>query len=211
MDKGLVSSVADLYRLTVDQLAGLERMADKSAANLLAAVAASKQTSLPRFIFSLGIREVGEATARSLAEYFGNLEALQSADEEQLKEVPDVGPVVAHFVSTFFQQPENRQIVEELRGAGVHWPDMVAPDKSSLPLAGETWVLTGTLTSMGRSEAKEKLQQLGARVAGSVSSGSACVVAGPGAGSKLAKARELGVPIMDEDRLLALFKTHGLL
>ena len=211
VDKGLVSSVADLYRLTVDQLAGLERMADKSAANLLAAVAASKQTSLPRFIFSLGIREVGEATARSLAEYFGNLEALQSADEEQLKEVPAVGPVVAHFVSTFFQQPENRQIVEELRGAGVHWPDMVAPDKSSLPLAGETWVLTGTLTSMGRSEAKEKLQQLGARVAGSVSSGSACVVAGPGAGSKLAKARELGVPIMDEDRLLALFKTHGLL
>ena len=199
-----------INKLTVDQLAGLERMADKSAANLLAAVAASKQTSLPRFIYSLGIREVGEATARSLAEYFGNLQALQSADEEQLREVPDVGPVVAHFVSTFFQQPENRQIVEALREAGVHWPDMVAPDKSSLPLAGETWVLTGTLTSMGRSEAKEKLQQLGARVAGTVSSASACVVAGPSAGSKLAKARELAVPVMDEDQLLALFKTHGL-
>ncbi|WP_438950847.1 NAD-dependent DNA ligase LigA [Porticoccus sp.] len=211
VDKGLVTSVADLYRLTVDQLAGLERMADKSAANLLAALVASKQTSLPRFIYALGIREVGEATARSLAEYFGNLEALQSADEEQLQEVPDVGPVVAHFVSTFFKQPENRQIVQTLRKASVYWPDVVSPDKSSLPLAGETWVLTGTLTSMGRSEAKEKLQQLGARVAGSVSSGSACVVAGPGAGSKLAKARELGVPVVDEDQLLALFKVQGLL
>jgi len=211
VDRDLVHSVADLYRLTGEQLAGLERMAEKSAANLLAALEDSRETTLPRFLYALGIREVGEATARGLAQYFGSLEALSQADTEALQEVPDVGPVVAHFVWEFFQQRENLEVVEELRALGVTWPEETSPDESSQPLAGETWVLTGSLESMGRAEAKEKLQQLGARVAGSVSAKSSCVVAGPGAGSKLSKAQKLDVPVIDEDELLALFRRHQLL
>ncbi|WP_461481791.1 NAD-dependent DNA ligase LigA [Porticoccus sp.] len=211
VDQGLVHSVADLYRLSGEQLAGLERMAEKSATNLLAALAASRETTLPRFLYALGIREVGEATARSLAQHFGNLDAMQGADTLSLQEVPDVGPVVAHFVWEFFQQPENLAVLDELRAVGVHWPDVQPPDQSTQPLAGQTWVLTGTLESMGRAEAKEKLQQLGAKVAGSVSANSSCVVAGPGAGSKLAKAQQLGVPVMDEAQLLELFQAHRLI
>ncbi|MEZ5529973.1 MAG: NAD-dependent DNA ligase LigA [Porticoccaceae bacterium] len=211
VDQGLVHSVADLYRLSLEQLAGLERMADKSAANLLAALEASKEATLPRFLYSLGIREVGEATARSLAQHFGNLEALHGADTGLLQEVPDVGPVVAHFVWEFFQQEENLAVLRDLLAVGVHWPDMAEVDTSTQPLAGQTWVLTGTLESMGRSEAKEKLQQLGAKVAGSVSAKSSCVVAGPGAGSKLTKAEQLGVPVMDEAGLLDLFRSHQLI
>ncbi len=211
VDQGLVHSVADIYRLSREQLAALERMADKSAANLIDALEASKQVTLPRFIYALGIREVGEATARNLAQHFGSLDELQSASTETLQEVPDVGPVVAHFVWEFFQQPENLDVIGSLKNVGVHWPDPSPPDASEQPLAGQTWVLTGTLETMGRAEAKEKLQQLGAKVSGSVSAKSACVVAGPGAGSKLAKARELDIPVMDEAALLELFQNHQLI
>ena len=211
VDQGLVHSVADIYRLSREQLAALDRMADKSAANLIDALEASKQITLPRFIYALGIREVGEATARSLAQHFGNLDELQSASPETLQEVPDVGPVVAHFVWEFFQQAENLDVIGSLKDVGVHWPDPSPADTSEQPLAGQTWVLTGTLETMGRAEAKEKLQQLGAKVSGSVSARSACVVAGPGAGSKLAKARELDIPVVDEAALLELFRNHQLI
>ncbi|MDP1519765.1 NAD-dependent DNA ligase LigA [Porticoccus litoralis] len=211
VDQGLVHSVADIYRLSREQLAALDRMADKSAANLIDALEASKQITLPRFIYALGIREVGEATARSLAQHFGSLDELQSASPETLQEVPDVGPVVAHFVWEFFQQAENLDVIGSLKDVGVHWPDPSPADTSEQPLAGQTWVLTGTLETMGRAEAKEKLQQLGAKVSGSVSARSACVVAGPGAGSKLAKARELDIPVVDEAALLELFRNHQLI
>ncbi|WP_461518904.1 NAD-dependent DNA ligase LigA [Porticoccus sp.] len=211
VDQGLVHSVADLYRLTQEELSGLERMADKSAANLLSALETAKETSLPRFLYALGIREVGEATARSLAQHFGNLDALKVADPALLQEVSDVGPVVAHFVWEFFQQPENLAVLDELQSMGVHWPDVQPPDQSTQPLAGQTWVLTGTLESMGRAEAKEKLQQLGAKVAGSVSANSSCVVAGPGAGSKLTKAQQLGIQVMTETELRELFLAHQLI
>jgi len=211
VDQGLVHSVADLYRLTQEELSGLERMADKSAANLLGALETAKETSLPRFLYALGIREVGEATARSLAQHFGNLDALKVADPALLQEVSDVGPVVAHFVWEFFQQPENLAVLDELQSMGVHWPDVQPPDQSTQPLAGQTWVLTGTLESMGRAEAKEKLQQLGAKVAGSVSANSSCVVAGPGAGSKLTKAQQLGIQVMTETELRELFLAHQLI
>lgn len=211
VDQGLVHSVADIYRLSREQLAALDRMADKSAANLIDALEASKQITLPRFIYALGIREVGEATARSLAQHFGNLDELQSASPETLQEVPDVGPVVAHFVWEFFQQAENLDVIGSLKDVGVHWPDPSPADTSEQPLAGQTWVLTGTLETMGRAEAKEKLQQLGAKVSGSVSARSARVVAGPGAGSKLAKARELDIPVVDEAALLELFRNHQLI
>ena len=211
VDQGLVHSVADIYRLSREQLAALDRMADKSAANLIDALEASKQITLPRFIYALGIREVGEATARSLAQHFGNLDELQSASPETLQEVPDVGPVVAHFVWEFFQQAENLDVIGSLKDVGVHWPDPSPADTSEQPLAGQTWVLTGTLETMGRAEAKEKLQQLGAKVSGSVSARSACVVAGPGAGSKLAKAQELDIPVVDEAALLELFRNHQLI
>ncbi|TNF08078.1 MAG: NAD-dependent DNA ligase LigA [Gammaproteobacteria bacterium] len=211
VDQGLVHSVADIYRLSREQLAGLDRMAEKSAANLIDALEASKLVTLPRFIYALGIREVGEATARSLAQHFGGLDDISSASPETLQEVPDVGPVVAHFVWEFFQQPENLRVIESLKGVGVHWPAPAPADASQQPLAGQTWVLTGTLESMGRAEAKEKLQQLGAKVSGSVSAKSTCVVAGPGAGSKLAKAREFDIPVMDEAALLELFQNHQLI
>ncbi|WP_461516167.1 NAD-dependent DNA ligase LigA [Porticoccus sp.] len=211
VDQGLVHSVADLYRLTQEELSGLERMADKSAANLLSALETAKETSLPRFLYALGIREVGEATARSLAQHFGNLDALKVADPALLQEVSDVGPVVAHFVWEFFQQPENLAVLDELQSMGVHWPDVQPPDQATQPLAGQTWVLTGTLESMGRAEAKEKLQQLGAKVAGSVSANSSCVVAGPGAGSKLTKAQQLGIQVMTETELRELFLAHQLI
>ena len=211
VDQGLVHSVADLFCLNQEQLSGLERMADKSAANLLGALAVSKETTLPRFLYALGIREVGEATARNLAKHFGSLDTLKVADTQLLQEVSDVGPVVAHFVWEFFQQPENLAVLDELQAVGVRWPDVVPADQSTQPLVGQTWILTGTLESMGRSEAKEKLQLLGAKVAGSVSANSSCVVAGPGAGSKLTKAQQLGIPVMTEAELLELFQTHQLI
>ncbi len=199
VDQELVRDPADLYALTQDQLAALERMAAKSAANLLGALDKSKSTTLERFLYALGIREVGEATARNLAGHFGGLEDLMAAEPEHLQEVPDVGPVAARSVCAFFQEPHNRTVIEKLLQAGVHW---AAPDRTARkPLAGKTCVLTGALASMSRDEAKARLQALGAKVAGSVSRNTDFLVAGTDPGSKLDKARGLGVQILDERAL----------
>ncbi len=200
VDAGLVASVADLYRLDVEALAGLERMGEKSAQNLVAALERSKATTLPRFLFALGIREVGESTARALATQFGDLPALREADVEALQQVPDVGPVVAQHVAAFFAESHNREVIEALRALGVRWQShepRPAADADA-PLAGSSVVLTGTLEAMPRTEAKARLQALGAKVAGSVSKKTAFVIAGSEAGSKLAKATELGVEVLDE-------------
>ena len=184
-------------------------MGEKSAENLLAALEKSRDTTLPRFIFALGIREVGEATALSLARHFGSWESLASAGEESLLEVADVGPVVADHLAQFFDSPTNMQVVASLREAGVHWPDIEARVAQDLPLSGQTWVVTGKLVQLSRNDAKAQLQALGATVAGSVSAKTHCVVAGPGAGSKLKKATELDISVIDEQALLALLEEHG--
>ena len=204
VDSGRVNTLADLYGLQLADLAGMERMAEKSAQNLLDALHASKQTTLPRFVFGLGIRHVGEATAKALARHFGQLQAIMDASEDALAQVADVGPVVAHSIHTFFQQAHNREVVQALRAAGVHWPEGEALAPTDLPLAGLTVVLTGTLPSMGRDEAKDQLEALGAKVAGSVSKKTSYVVAGAEAGSKLDKAQALGVPVLDEEGLKRL-------
>ncbi|MDH3994781.1 MAG: helix-hairpin-helix domain-containing protein, partial [Gammaproteobacteria bacterium] len=188
----------------------LDRMGEKSADNLLAALEASKQTTLARFIFALGIREVGEATALNLARHFGNWDALQQASEDQLLAVDDVGPVVADHLRQFFDSASSMQVVAALRSAGVQWPDVEVAPADELPLAGQTWVVTGKLEALGRNDAKAHLQALGAKVAGSVSARTTCVVAGPGAGSKLGKATELGVEVLDESAFLALLSEHGI-
>ncbi|WP_051235723.1 NAD-dependent DNA ligase LigA [Marinimicrobium agarilyticum] len=206
VDKDLIQAVADLYKLSREDLTGLERMGEKSADNLLDALEKSKETTLAKFIYALGIREVGEATARNLAQYFGSLDALAEADEEKLQQVEDIGPVVAHFVAEFFAQEHNREAVKALREAGVTWPEQAPVDRESLPLAGLTYVLTGTLEQLTRDEAKERLQALGAKVAGSVSKKTDYLVAGPGAGSKLKKAEELEVDIIDESGLMELLQ-----
>ena len=204
VDAGLVENPAGLYQLSLETVAGLERMAEKSAQNLLDALEKSKSTTLARFLFALGIREVGETTALSLANHYRTLDAIMQADEEELQTVPDVGPVVAAHVVTFFKQAHNREVVNQLIARGVHWPDVEAIETEALPLAGKTIVLTGTLTRMGRNEAKEQLQKLGAKVAGSVSKKTDLVIAGEAAGSKLEKAEALGIEILDESGLIAL-------
>ncbi|MEX1197290.1 MAG: NAD-dependent DNA ligase LigA [Pseudohongiellaceae bacterium] len=201
----LLRTPADLFHLERDALLALERMGEKSADNLLAAIERSRHTTLPRALFALGIREVGEATAQALAAHFGSLEALMEADEEALQQVDDVGPVVARHIVVFFHNEENREAVRRLREAGVEWPEQARREVSDV-LAGQTWVLTGTLESMTRDEARARLQALGAKVSGSVSKKTACVVAGPGAGSKLARAEELGVEVLDEQGLLAVLE-----
>ncbi|WP_284450235.1 NAD-dependent DNA ligase LigA [Spongiibacter tropicus] len=203
VEAGLIDSVADLFRLEQAQLSGLERMGEKSAQNLLEALKKARNTTLPRFLFALGIREVGEATAGNLAKHFVSLEALMAADEEQLLAVDDVGPIVASHIHSFFATDHNREIIRQLREQGVHWPEERI-EEGEQPLAGQTWVLTGNLESMTRSETKEKLQALGAKVAGSVSAKTDCVAAGANAGSKLKKAEELGVKVIDEGGLLAV-------
>ncbi len=204
VDSGRVNTLADLYGLQLADLAGMERMAEKSAQNLLDALQASQETTLPRFVFGLGIRHVGEATAKALARHFGQLQAIMDASEDALAQVADVGPVVAHSIHTFFQQAHNREVVQALRAAGVHWPEGEALAPTDMPLAGLTVVLTGTLPSMGRDEAKDQLEALGAKVAGSVSKKTSYVVAGAEAGSKLDKAQALGVPVLDEEGLKRL-------
>lgn len=204
VDEGLIHDVADLFSLTAEQIAGLERMGEKSAANLVEALGKSKTTTLERFLFALGIREVGESTARTLARHFGKLENIEKADEMELLKVEDVGPVVAHHIHTFFRQEHNIEVIEKLIQAGVHWPDVAVSDGEQ-PLTGQTFVLTGALDSMSRDEAKEKLQALGAKVSGSVSKKTSVVVAGADAGSKLAKAESLGIEVWDEQRLLSFF------
>lgn len=201
VDAGLVHSPADLYGLDQPTLAELERMGEKSAANLSAAIARSRGTTLARFIYALGIRNVGEATARDLARHFGHLEALMAAGEEALQEVSDVGPVVAASVAAFFSEEHNRQVIQRLQMAGVNWPDEVSTGTGSRVLAGKTLVLTGTLPTLKRDEAKAMIEAAGGKVAGSVSKKTDFVVAGEEAGSKLERARELGVPVIDEAEL----------
>ncbi len=207
VERGLVHTPADLYGLSLETLAGLERMAEKSAANLLAAIEASKATTLARFVFALGIRNVGEATARDLAQHFGALDKLIAANEADLLAVRDVGPIVAQSITQFFAEPHNLEVVGKLRQAGVHWPESAGLQQSAGILAGRTLVLTGTLPTLTRDAAKARIEAAGGKVAGSVSKKTDYVVAGAEAGSKLAKAQELGVTILDEAGLLALLST----
>ncbi len=198
VDGGLIETPADLYDLTLEQLSGLERMGEKSAQNLLDALQRRKSTTLDRFLHALGIREVGEATALALATGFADLDALRDADEERLQEVPDVGPVVAQHVRAFLQQPHNREVIDKLVEHGIHWPEAVTPELVESPFAGKTIVLTGTLSTMSRDEAKAKLQACGAKVTGSVSKKTDIVVAGDNAGSKLKRAQDLEIKVLDE-------------
>ncbi|HUF19645.1 MAG TPA: NAD-dependent DNA ligase LigA [Burkholderiales bacterium] len=204
VDNELVQTPADIYRLDADALAGLERMAEKSAANLVAAIDASKRTTLARFIYALGIRNVGETTARDLAGHFGSLAALMSASEAELLEVPDVGPVVAGSIARFFSEPHNREVVERLRAAGLHWVEGAQRRRDNLPLAGRAFVLTGTLPNLTRDEAKNRIEQMGGKVTGSVSKKTDYVVVGAEPGSKHDKALELGIAVLDEEGLLEL-------
>ena len=206
VERERVRDPADLFALDAATLADLERMGSKSAVNLALALERSKTTTLARFLYALGIREVGEATAVALAEHFGALEALMAADEERLRQVSDIGPVVAAAVRAFFQEPHNRDIIARLRAAGVRWPETAARPANDRRLAGKTVVLTGTLESLSRDRATASLRALGAKVAGSVSKKTDYVVAGRDAGSKLDKARELGVTVLDEAGLLALLE-----
>jgi DNA ligase (NAD+) len=203
--QGLVTTPADLYRLSASDLMGLERMAEKSASNVIDAIAASKQTTLARFLYALGIRDVGEATARTLAMAFDRLEDLMVADQTALMAVDDVGPIVASHIQHFFDAPENRQVIAELIELGVTWPDPASNRPTAdIDLSGQTWVLTGTLDAMTRDEAAERLRELGAKVANSVSAKTTCLVAGANAGTKLAKAEALGVDIKTETELVEL-------
>ena len=204
VERELVRDPADLFSLDAGALAELERMGSRSAAKLVEALERAKTTTLARFLYALGIREVGESTALALAEHFGALDALLAVDEERLRQVPDVGPVVAAAIRVFFQEPHNLEIVARLRAAGVHWPETAQPASGARTLAGKTVVLTGTLESLSRDQATARLRALGAKVAGSVSKKTGYVVAGRDAGSKLDKARELGVTVLDEAGLLAL-------
>jgi DNA ligase (NAD+) len=198
VDNSVVKTPADLYKVGLVAIVNLERMAEKSAANILAAIDKSRNTTLARFIFALGIRNVGEATAKDLARHFGSLDALMDADVAALQQVPDVGPVVAASLTRFFAEPHNREVVEQLRVAGVNWPEGAASALANSPIAGKTFVLTGTLPTLTRDEAKDMIEALGGKVAGSVSKKTDFVVVGAEAGSKLDKAQALGLTILDE-------------
>ncbi len=204
VDANVIRTLPDLYKLGLTALASLDRMAEKSASNLLEALEKSKQTTLPRFLFGLGIRHVGEATAKELARHFGKLDAIMDATEAQLLEVSDVGPIVAQSLRTFFDQPHNREVVEQLRACGVRWEEGEPAARVPKPLSGKTFVITGTLPTLSRDEAKELVEAAGGKVAGSVSKKTDYVVAGSEAGSKLLKAQELGVAVIDEAALQAL-------
>nr|WP_315242317.1 NAD-dependent DNA ligase LigA [uncultured Albidiferax sp.] len=204
VDTGVIRTLPDLYKLGFTALSALDRMADKSAQNILDALEKSKNTTLPRFLFGLGIRHVGEATAKALARHFGKLDAVMDATPEQLLEVADVGPIVALAIRTFFDQPHNREVVEQLRACGIHWEEGEPAQQAPKPLAGQTFVLTGTFPTLSRDEAKDLLEAAGAKVAGSVSKKTSYVVAGEEAGSKLDKAQALGITVLDEAGMLAL-------
>jgi len=206
VDQSMVENPANLYSLTLDQLANLDRMGDKSAKNLMDALEKSKTTTLPRFIFALGIREVGESTAKNLAKHYGDLKPLFDATVEELQTIQDIGPVVAHHIATFFSEKHNQKVIDELLKVGIHW-EKILKSSNELPLSGKTFVLTGTLKTLTRDEAKEKLELFGAKVAGSVSNKTYYVVVGEDAGSKLEKAKALGVPVMDEDEFIKFLKT----
>jgi DNA ligase (NAD+) len=209
VEHDVVRTPADLYALTAAQLAELERMGEKSAANLVAAIDRSRRTTLPRLLYALGIREVGEATALALARHFGTLERLMEADEAAIRHVPDVGPVVAAHVAAFFASEDHRRVISALREQGVTWPDMTVAPRAAQAFAGSTFVITGTLAAMTREQAEEALSARGARVSGSVSKKTSFLVAGSDAGSKLAKARELGVPVLDEQQFVELLERGG--
>ncbi|MDI1253233.1 NAD-dependent DNA ligase LigA [Thermomonas sp.] len=226
VDFGYVHGIADLYRLGVDDFIDMKRRADEAAGtvpetvkagkiatkwaeNLVAAIEASRTTTLERLLFALGIRDVGESTAKTLARYFGALAPLMAADEEQLKQVPDVGPIVAARIGHFFAEPHNREAIAALQAAGMYWPEGAPQRSADGPLAGKTVVLTGGLSAMSRDEAGAKLEALGAKVAGSVSKKTSLVVAGEAAGSKLVKAQELGIETWDEAALLAFLADHA--
>jgi DNA ligase (NAD+) len=207
-ESGLVHSIADLYRLSREQLIALERMGEKSADNLLSELERSKTPELDRLLYALGIREVGEVTAHSLAKFFGTMEKIAAASEEDLTEVPDVGPIVAGHVHAFFQEAHNNEIIAALERAGLRWK-AVEVNEGEQPLAGQTWVLTGAL-GMPRARAKNLLESLGARVSGSVSAKTTVVLAGEAAGSKLRKAESLGIEVADEDQFRELITKHGI-
>jgi len=207
VDGGLVKALPDLYALTAEQLEGLERMGDRSAAKLVAGIDASRKTTLARFLYALGARHVGESTAKDLARHFGNLDRLMAASVEELLEVPDVGPIVAESVHAFFHEPHNLEIVAGLRRAGVAWEEHAGRASTpALPLSGKTFVLTGTLPTLAREDAKEMIESRGGKVSGSVSKKTDWVVAGADAGSKLAKATELGIAVLDEAGLLEILE-----
>jgi len=208
IEKEGVQTPADLYRLSTESLKGLDRMGKKSAVNVVQAIAASKANTLARFLYALGIRDVGEATARTLAQTFGDLELLMSATLDELMVIDDVGPIVASHIRAFFDVQQNRTVIQELLDLGIHWS--IRPVEAPTPgidLSGQTWVLTGTLKSMTRDEASDRLRALGAKVSRSVSAKTTVLVAGPRAGSKLSKAQDLGVTVMDEASLMELFKS----
>jgi DNA ligase (NAD+) len=202
VEGGFVQTPADLYKLTVDQLASLERMGEKSAQNLVASIERSKTTTLARLLFALGIRDVGETTAELLARHFGSIEALEGADLDALQAAPDVGPIVAAHIKAFFAQPHNREVIDQLVARAVHWPAEPERTEGLKPLLGKTFVLTGTLSSMTRDEAKARIEALGGRVTGSVSKKTNYLVCGAEPGSKLDRARELGVVTVDEHQLI---------
>ncbi len=204
LDKKLINTVADLYDLTVEQLSKLERMGEKSAQNLIDALEHSKQTTLARFLYALGIREVGAVTANLLARHLGSLEAIAQADEERLQAIPDIGPTVAKHITVFFRQPHNIEVIQKLRAAGVRWDDVVVEAERVQPLKDVTFVITGTLETLTREEAKAQLEALGAKVTSAVSRKTRYLVAGSNPGSKLAKAAELGVEMIDEEKLLSM-------
>jgi DNA ligase (NAD+) len=206
VDKELVTTPADFYHLTLDALSGLDRMAKKSAQNVIDALEKSKQTTLARFIYALGIRHVGESTAKSLARHFGTLDALLDSSEAQVLEVNDIGPVVASSIGSFFSDPLNRQLIVQLRDSGIHWEEG-EPEHTTDLLAGKTFVLTGTLPTLSRDDARAMIEAAGGKVAGSVSKKTSYVVAGEEAGSKLTRAEELGVAILDEEQFLKLVES----
>lgn len=208
VDRKLIQTPADLFSLSQGHIESLERMGPKSAENLVAALEKAKQTTLAKFLYSLGIREVGEATAQNLANHYKTLDALQNASIEGLQDVSDVGEIVAKHVYYFFKEEHNQEVIDALIAAGLHWPDIAEKSQDEMPLDGLTYVLTGTLNQMGRSEAKAKLQALGAKVSGSVSAKTHALVAGEKAGSKLTKAQDLGIEILTEDDMLALFAKY---
>ncbi len=209
VDNAIVRTPADLYKLGITALANLERMAEKSANNILSAIEKSKYTTLARFIYALGIRNVGEATAKDFAAYLGSLNRLVEADTERLQQIPGIGPVVAQSIVDFFAEPHNREVIEQLRASGVHWDEhegKTSLSGAAVPLQGKTFVLTGTLPNMSREEAKEKIEALGGKVTGSVSKKTDYVVVGADPGSKYDKAVGLGVTILDEGGLLTLLQ-----
>jgi DNA ligase (NAD+) len=203
VEHGVLKTPADIYALSVQTLANLERMGKKSAANLVQAIDNSRDTTLPRFIYALGIRNVGETTARDLAAEFGDIHTLMAADEQTLQQAPDVGPVVAQSIAHFFREPHNCEVVNKLIAAGVRWKAPVMR-RSAGGLAGKTFVLTGTLPGLSREQAAERIQAAGGKVTGSVSKKTDYVVVGADPGSKYDKARELNIPVLDEEGLLHL-------